>query len=107
MARALATEAELLVLDEPTEGMDLPSEAALIALIRRLNTERGITVVLVSHLLHMVANTVPRLGLLTDGQLRLGPTGEMFTSETLAEVYGVAARVTVVDGRRFIVPGLE
>src|SRR5437773_1966609 len=54
IARALAGEPNLLILDEPTNGMDLPSEKAIMDLIQHLHDVDGITVLMVSHLLNTV-----------------------------------------------------
>ena len=60
VARALAAEPEILVLDEPTTGMDLPSEHSMMSLLRSF-TSRGIAVVLISHQLGAVADHVEKL----------------------------------------------
>jgi ABC-type Mn2+/Zn2+ transport system ATPase subunit len=58
IARALAAEPELLLLDEPTAGIDAEAEAAIMGLIARFNRERGLTVLLVSHHLRLVRSLV-------------------------------------------------
>jgi ABC-type Mn2+/Zn2+ transport system ATPase subunit len=104
IARALAAEADMLVLDEPTSGMDLRAEHDVMSLVASLHRERGLTVVMVSHQLNTVANWVKRLGLLHDGELDLGPVDEMLTSETLSRVYGPGAAVGTVEGQRVVLP---
>jgi ABC-type Mn2+/Zn2+ transport system ATPase subunit len=54
LARALAAEPDLLVLDEPTAGMDVASEHTMIEFVKRVNRERGLTILLVTHLLPIV-----------------------------------------------------
>ena len=61
VARALASEPEILVLDEPTTGMDLPSERAMLDLVRSF-TARGIAVMLISHQLGAVSDHVETAG---------------------------------------------
>jgi len=74
IARALAVDPEVLLLDEPTAGIDAPAEAAIMDIITRLNRERGLTVVLVSHHLRLVRSLV-RLGIwVEDGRAVKGPT---------------------------------
>jgi ABC-type Mn2+/Zn2+ transport system ATPase subunit len=58
IARALAAEPELLLLDEPTAGIDPEAEEAIMSLIAALNRERGLTVLLVSHHLRLVRSLV-------------------------------------------------
>ena len=102
LARALATDPDVLVLDEPTYGMDLPASTALLALVRRLNRERGLTIVMASHLLDDVANLADRVGLVRAGTVLLGEAGALLTSETLTRLYGIPVSVQSVNGRRAI-----
>jgi len=102
IARALASESRLLVLDEPTDGMDLEGQRSILDLIARLRAESGITVVYVTHRLNELANVVQRLLLLHAGQVRVGTADEVLTSEVLSAVYGVPVRVEEIDGRRVI-----
>jgi ABC-type cobalamin/Fe3+-siderophores transport system ATPase subunit len=89
LARALAQQPRLLVLDEPTSHLDLRYQAETAALIRRVNAERGMTVLLVSHDLNLAAEVCDRLLLLSRGRVaRLGPPAEVLRRETLAAVFG-------------------
>jgi ABC-type Mn2+/Zn2+ transport system ATPase subunit len=99
IARALATEPDVLVLDEPTHGMDLPSETSLLDLVRRLNAEQGLSVVLVSHLLGSVADAAQSIAIISGGTLEVGTREEMLSAERLSRLYGVPVRVHRVDGR--------
>ncbi len=103
IARALATEPDVLVLDEPTNGMDLASEHALLELVRRLHLESGLTVILVSHLLANVANVTERIAIIAAGGLEVGARSEMLSSERLSRLYGLPVGVHIVDGRSAIV----
>jgi iron complex transport system ATP-binding protein len=105
IARALATGANFLVLDEPTDGMDLGSQNAILHLMARLNAEEGLTVVFVSHLLNEVANTVDRLAVIDEGRFDHGSVAEMMTAERLGAVYQVPVRVERVDGALVVLPG--
>jgi len=103
IARALAAEAKVLLMDEPTDGMDLEGQQAILDLIGRLRAETGVTVVYVTHKLNELANTAQRLLLLHDGRMRVGQADEVLTSLGLREVYGVEAQVVQVAGKRVIV----
>ena len=70
LARALAQQPRLLVLDEPTSHLDLRYQAETAALLRRVNGERGMTVLLVSHDLNLAAEVCDRLLLLGAGASR-------------------------------------
>jgi ABC-type Mn2+/Zn2+ transport system ATPase subunit len=79
IARALAAEPEVLLLDEPTAGVDGDAERAIMDLISRLNRERGLTVVLVSHDLRLVRGLAHAVAWVEDGHVRKGPTETMLT----------------------------
>jgi iron complex transport system ATP-binding protein len=99
LARALAQEPRLLVLDEPTAHLDLRHQAECVGLLRRVNAEQGIGVLLVSHDLDLAAAVCDRLLLLHAGRVaRLGAPGEVLEPALLSEVYGCA--VTVEPGGR-------
>ncbi len=94
VARALAQEPRLLVLDEPTAHLDLRYQAETAALLRRLNRERGVTVLLVSHDLNLAAEVCDRLLLMADGrQLAVGPPEAVLSETLLAAAF--ACEVTV------------
>lgn len=89
VARALAQEPRLLVLDEPTAHLDLRHQAESAALLRRLNRERGVTVLLVSHDLNLAAEVCDRLLLIADGrQVAVGPPEAVLSEARLAAAFG-------------------
>jgi len=81
IARALAVEPEVLFLDEPTAGVDTEAERAIMDLISRLNRDRGLTVVLVSHHLRLVRALVHAAIWVEDGRARKGPTETILASQ--------------------------
>jgi len=94
LARALAQEPELLVLDEPTAHLDLRAQAQCAALLRRVNRERGTTVLLVSHDLDLAAALADRLVLMAEGRVvRVGPPAEVLAPDLLQAVYRCPVRV--------------
>jgi len=103
MARALACDPDLLVLDEPTNDMDLAGEHATMALVDRLQAERQLTVVMVSHYLNVVVNHVRLLALLGNGDFRLLPTEQVLEAGHLQKLYGMPIEVAEVRGRRVVV----
>ncbi|HIE09959.1 MAG TPA: metal ABC transporter ATP-binding protein [Armatimonadetes bacterium] len=76
MARALAGEPEVLLLDEPTADMDLASQKAALELIKELH-RKGLTVLLVSHVLEVVADCAPKIALLGEGRMVVGSREEI------------------------------
>jgi ABC-type Mn2+/Zn2+ transport system ATPase subunit len=91
IARALAAEPRILLLDEPTAGVDPGATVAIMDAITRLNRERGLTVVLVSHQLRIVRQVV-RSVIWVDGSAAVkGTAEELLTSERIADVFGAVA----------------
>lgn len=113
LARALAQQPRLLVLDEPTSHLDLRYQAETAALLRRVNAEHGLTVLLVSHDLDLAAQVCDRLLLLGGGRVaRVGTPAEVLQRETLEGVFGCSVVVDVdpASGRpsvRVAWPGRE
>jgi len=105
IARALVGEPNLLILDEPTNGMDLVGERAIMELVRRLHEEDQITVLMVSHLLNTVVNYAHRIAIVGEGTLRAGTVSEMVTPERLSDLYKMDVQVVRVEGRLVILPG--
>ncbi len=93
IAMALAQEPNVLLLDEPTTFLDLKHQLEVLDLIRYLNREHGLTVVMVLHDLNQAARYAGRVVVLCDGNVRCqGTPAEVLTVETLREAFGVEAR---------------
>jgi iron complex transport system ATP-binding protein len=89
LARALCQRASLLVLDEPTAHLDLRHEAECVALLRRLNREAGLSIILISHDLNLVSEVCDRLLLLRAGSaVGVGAPEAVLDESTLESVYG-------------------
>ncbi|MEL7046747.1 MAG: metal ABC transporter ATP-binding protein, partial [Pseudomonadota bacterium] len=86
VARALVAEPDVLVLDEPTNDLDLRGEHEVMEVVRSLH-EAGRTVIMVSHMLHVVARYADRLAFVHRGKLEAGPARDMLTPERLAPLY--------------------
>ncbi len=107
VARALAQEPALLMLDEPTAFLDIRHRLEIYALLKDLNAAEGLTVVTTSHDINLAARYCPRLILLKDGRIVAdGPTEAVFREEILSEVYGTPLRVLrdADTGDAFAVP---
>lgn len=103
IARALATEPDVLVLDEPTAGMDLASEAAILEFLRDLNRTRGVTIVVVTHMLQLVLNLATTVLLMTAGRVLHGTRQDILREDRLSALYGVSVHLSDVAGQRVLV----
>jgi ABC-type Mn2+/Zn2+ transport system ATPase subunit len=105
IARALVSEPDVLVLDEPTNGMDLSSRTAILELVKHLHYEDNLTVIMVSHLLNDVANYVKRIALVEERFFQIGTTEEILTEKNLSDLYGLPVSVGEFLGGKIIVAG--
>jgi ABC-type Mn2+/Zn2+ transport system ATPase subunit len=102
IARALVGEPNVLVLDEPTNGMDLVATTQILGLVRDLHERTGLTVVMVSHALNEVANYVERIALVHEGGYVVGSVEEVMTQRSLTEMYGIPVEVSSFEGHRIV-----
>ncbi|MCW5720086.1 MAG: manganese/iron ABC transporter ATP-binding protein [Devosia sp.] len=97
LARALAQEGEVILLDEPFTGVDVKTEDAIIALLRALRDE-GKVILVSTHNLGSVPEFCDRTVLVKGTVLAYGPTAEIFTRERLEEAFGGVLRHFVLAG---------
>ena len=86
IARALATRPDFLLLDEPTAGIDTAAAQAILELLRRLHTQRELTILMVSHDLPTVRKYVQQVIWLHQGKVLSGPVGELLSRDKLDEL---------------------
>jgi iron complex transport system ATP-binding protein len=107
IARALAQEPDVMLLDEPTSFLDIRHQHAIYGLLRRLVKEREITVVCVSHDVNLAAAYADRLVLLSHGRVAAaGSPDEVIRPEVLSPVYEtpVEVRRDEATGRPYLLP---
>jgi ABC-type Mn2+/Zn2+ transport system ATPase subunit len=97
VARGLVRRPDLLILDEPTNGLDLPSEESFMALVEKLNRELGITVLLVTHAIALAARFATHVALFHGGRVLAGSKEEVLTSRNLSEAYKVSVPLSCQD----------
>lgn len=107
VARALAQEPGLLLLDEPTAFLDIRHRLEIYALLRNLNAAEGLTVLTTSHDINLAARFCPRLVLMKAGRLLAdGPAADVFKAEVLSDLYDTPLRVIhdADTGQGIVVP---
>jgi iron complex transport system ATP-binding protein len=105
IARALAQEAPVLLLDEPTAALDVGHQQQVLELVEALRRESGLTVVAAMHDLTLAAQYGDRIVLLDGGRvIAEGSAREVLTSERVASLYGARVRVLDDGGSLAIVP---
>jgi zinc/manganese transport system ATP-binding protein len=104
IAQALARHPTLLLLDEPLDSLDLPSEAAIASLLGRICREGGVTVVIVAHDVNPILSHLHRVVYMAGGRAVAGRPNDVITSETLSVLYGAPIEVLhTTDGLPVVV----
>lgn len=105
IARALAQEANILLLDEPTAFLDIKHQVEITSLVKGLKNEKDLTVVAVGHDLNLAAAFSDRLALLKEGRVfAAGTPEEIIREEVLSKAYGTDVYVGEWEEGRFVAP---
>jgi iron complex transport system ATP-binding protein len=107
IAGALAQSPEVLLLDEPTASLDLGYQLEIASLLRQLNQDRSVTMIMATHDLNLAASLCDTMVLMRDGRvLASGATADVLTSATVRQLYDVEADVRLHDlaGHLTVVP---
>lgn len=99
IARALAQEAELMLMDEPLTGLDAPSQEGILNLMDRLKREK-VTVLVATHDLDQAATHFDRIMLLNHKIVAFGKPGDVMHTDNLLKAYG--GRLKPVDGQNIL-----
>jgi ABC-type Mn2+/Zn2+ transport system ATPase subunit len=102
LARALAQQAELLLLDEPLTGLDLPSRDAIMAILAELHGQ-GVATLTATHDLNQAAENFPRILLLNRRVIAFGAPREVFTAEALAAAYGSQMHILQPENGHWVI----
>jgi iron complex transport system ATP-binding protein len=107
LARALAQEAQVLLLDEPTAHLDFRNRHLVLRRIRDLAVRRGLTVIITVHDPNDAMQYADRVGLVSDGALvALGAPKDVLTADNLGRLYGMPIDVLTDGARHVIVAGI-
>jgi ABC-type Mn2+/Zn2+ transport system ATPase subunit len=103
LAQALSQGPDALLLDEPTRGLDVVAEREFLVLLADLK-RRGMTLLLVTHSLHIPLNFCARILLFKDGAVHGATPDELMATRRLEEIYGVPFLRVERDGGRWVQP---
>jgi iron complex transport system ATP-binding protein len=105
IARALAQEANILLLDEPTSDLDIRHQLEVMEITQKLVWEKNISAIVAIHDLNLASRYAERVIMLSRGIIfAAGSPSSVFTPENIAKVYGVEASVTEKEGDLHIIP---
>ncbi|MCH7845473.1 MAG: ABC transporter ATP-binding protein [Acidobacteria bacterium] len=105
IARALAQDTPILLLDEPTTGLDIGAQQEVMELIDRLRSQRELTVLSAMHDLNVAGQFTERIVLVSGGRVVAdGAPGDVLTPELIDRHYGATVRVEQDAGRVVVVP---
>ena len=104
LARGLAQEPEILLLDEPTANLDIRHQMDVIRLLKQLAVKNGLMVIMISHDLNIAAKYSDNIIMMSKGQIyAVGKPIDVITAENVKKVYDVDSEVIVSDGRPFMI----
>jgi zinc/manganese transport system ATP-binding protein len=104
IAQALARDPQLLLLDEPLDSLDLPTQSSVAALVSDIRVARNVAVVMVAHDVNPILSYLEEVIYLAQGRAVAGPPSAVITTETLSALYDAPIEVlTASDGRRVVV----
>ncbi len=93
VARALVRDPLLMIVDEPTAGLDLAASSGLLKTITELNRQHGITVIFVTHDLQLAGHHASHVAVFKNRRVKCGPVAEALTGENLGNAFGVPTEV--------------
>lgn len=102
LARALAQEPKLLLLDEPTSSLDIHNQYQVLQIVRDICHKEGLTAIVVIHDLNLALRFCDRFLLLRQGEVYACGGHEVLDSAALKKVYQVDARIVDVEGQKMI-----
>ena len=104
IARALVNDPDVLVLDEPTNDLDIAGEKSIMDLVENLHRTRRVAVIMVSHLVNVVINYVKKIGFIDAGKFGFHAIGDALNETELWQTYHSKLRIATVFGKKVIMP---
>ncbi|QFR48223.1 metal ABC transporter ATP-binding protein [Sulfurimonas lithotrophica] len=93
IARALASQPEVLILDEPNTGVDVASQNRFYSLLRKLNKEKKITIIFITHDIGVIADDIARLFTVNQKVITCNNPKQALSCDEMSELYGIEAHL--------------
>jgi iron complex transport system ATP-binding protein len=105
LARALAQEADVLLLDEPTSNLDIRHQLKVMEVIKNLVMKKKLSVIMAIHDLNLASRYADRVVMMNGGRIfAVGDPISVFTPQNIAHAYGIESLVKNDNGELYIVP---
>lgn len=105
LARGIAQEPEILLLDEPTANLDIRHQMDVIRLLKELSVKKNILVLMISHDLNLASKYSDNIVMMSEGKIyAVGTPDEVMTEENIRHVYDVDSEIIIKEGRPFMIP---
>lgn len=103
IARALAQETEIIILDEPTSSLDLHNQLLIMRTIEKISREKKVTILMTIHDLNLASLFCKKILMLQDARIfAFGETHDVLTEENVRQIYQVNTIVSETDGYKYV-----
>jgi zinc/manganese transport system ATP-binding protein len=107
LAEALVSDPHLLLLDEPLSNLDIRREQELVQVIHNVVRSRSVTALLIAHNINPLLPVLDKVIYIANGKVAIGRPGEVLTSESLSELYGIPVEVLRGSNGQIAIIGTE
>lgn len=104
IARALAQEPKVLLLDEPTSSLDLKNQIEVLDFIKKIARERGISAVIIIHDLNLALRFADKFIMMKDNKIYSAGGQEVITEEAIRDVYSVDVKIEKIRNKKIVIP---
>ncbi|KAE9628069.1 ATP-binding cassette domain-containing protein [Defluviitalea raffinosedens] len=104
IARAIAQDTEVILLDEPTSYLDLKNQLKVLNVVKQINSSQKVTCIMTLHDPNHALMYSDKIVMFKNGTLETGTIEDMINARNIYEVYGVKADIVKVNNKKFVIP---